>query len=150
MQHGASMLTLEKIAKLPDAGCIEVHLAAAFLNNVYDNLADELVRQADEWAKAHFADEWNSDWSEAQFLHHARRYPVGPFKQIWWQATSCHAAVRDAIHRSATAYFKALGVKNTRDLIGTTITHKPVEWTPPVLTENARQNDETAIRDLAS
>ncbi|WP_171181347.1 class II fructose-bisphosphate aldolase [Ruegeria sp. HKCCD8929] len=150
VQHGASMLTLEKISKLPAAGCIEVHLAAAFLNAVYDNLPDELVQRADVWAKEHFSDEWKSDWSEAQFLHHARRYPIGPFKQDWWQATACHDAVRNAVYRSAVAYFKALRVENTSGLIRTAITQKPVQWTAPVLTESTGRTDESAIQDLAS
>lgn len=149
VQHGASMLTLEKISQLPSVGCLEVHLAAAFLNAVYDNLPEELVRRADEWAKEHFSDEWNSGWSEAQFLHHARRYPIRPFKKIWWQATSCHDAVSNAVRRSATAYFKALRVENTRDLVSAAITHKPVQWTPPVLTENSVRTDEHSIKDLA-
>lgn len=150
VQHGASMLTLEKISKLPDAGCIEVHLAAAFLNAVYDNLPGELVRRADDWARENHSDEWKSGWSEAQFLHHARRYPVRPFKQEWWQATGCHEAVRNAVNQSATAYFKALRVENSRDLVSAAITHEPVEWTQPVLTGQSPGNDESAIHGLAS
>jgi len=150
VQHGASMLTLEKISQLPDAGCIEVHLAAAFLNAVYANLPVELVQQADDWAKENFAGEWKSGWSEAQFLHHARRYPIRVFKQEWWQATNCHSAVRDVVHQTATAYFKALRVENSRDLIEGATRHAPVTWVPPVLAPQAQRNDENAIHDLAS
>ncbi|WP_159087053.1 class II fructose-bisphosphate aldolase [Loktanella sp. Alg231-35] len=150
VQHGASMLTLEKISKLPCAGCIEVHLAAAFLNAVYDNLPDHLVQSADHWAKEKFSDEWKPDWSEAQFLHHARRYPIRAFKKEWWQARECHDAVRNAVYRSAFAYFKALKVDNTSDLIIAAITHEPVRWVPPVLTESTGKTDESAIQDLAS
>lgn len=150
VQHGASMLTLEKISRLPDAGCIEVHLAAAFLNAVYDNLPEELVAQADHWAKDNFANEWKSDWSEAQFLHHARRYPIRIFKQEWLQAKDCHGSVRDAVYRAAFGYFKALRVENSRVLVARAITHAPVKWSPPVLNAKSARNNEDAIQDLAS
>lgn len=149
VQHGASMLTLEKIAKLPAAGCIEVHLAAAFLNAVYDNLPDELVRMADDWAIENHADSWKPDWTRAQFLHHARRFPVRPFKQAWWQATECHAAVNEAVYQAATRYFGALKVANTRSLIAETITHAPVQWMPPAWPRNPG-TDESTMHDLAS
>jgi len=150
VQHGASMLTLDKIAQLPDAGCIEVHLAAAFLNAVYDSLPTDLVKEADDWAKENFADEWISDWSEAQFLHHARRYPIRPFKAAWWNATKCHKAVEEAVYRAAMSYLKALRVEDTRELIAEVTTHKPVRWGPPVLNADAKEADESSIRDLAS
>ena len=150
VQHGASMLTLEKISRLPDAGCIEVHLAAAFLNAVYDNLPEELVAQVDDWAKENFADEWKSDWSEAQFLHHVRRYPIRKFKQEWLQTTNCHNSVREAVYLAASAYFKSLRVKNSHAIVTGAITHAPVKWSPPVLSVNSLRNSEGAIQDLAS
>lgn len=149
VQHGASMLTLEKIAKLPNAGCIEVHLAAAFLNAVYDNLPDDLVRQADDWAKENFPQDWKPNWTEAQFLHHARRFPIRPFKPAWWQAIECHTAINAAVYKAATSYFEALNVGNTKSLVEETITHNPVPWTPPVLTESLGA-DESTLHDLAS
>ena len=150
VQHGASMLPLEKIAKLPGAGCVEVHLAAAFLNAVYDNLPDDLVKQADNWAKENFPQDWQSDWSEAQFLHHARRFPIRPFKRAWWQATACHDAVQAAVYRTAIRYFKALKVENTKKLVEDAIVHAPVNWAPPVLNQNQAGPDENTLHDLAS
>ena len=148
VQHGASMLSMEKIARLPDAGCIEVHLAAAFLNAVYDHLPPELVARADSWLKENFADEWKADWSEAQFLHHARRYPIGPFKRDWWNARDAHEDIRNEVCKRAAAYFEALNVTETRSLAAKTITHAPVPWSGPA-TPNDPIGDETMIRDLA-
>lgn len=150
VQHGASMLTLGKISKLPDVGCIEVHLAAAFLNAVYDNLSDELVNQADDWAKENFPHEWKENWTEAQFLHHARRYPIRAFKRAWWQETSCHAAVQTAVCQAATGYFKALKVENTKSLVEDATVHAPVNWVKPVLIRNDAVPDESTLHDLAS
>jgi hypothetical protein len=150
VQHGASMLSMEKIAKLPTACCIEVHLAAAFLNAVFDNLPQVLVEEADVWAKKNFAGEWKSGWSEAQFLHHARRYPIGPFKQSWWDAEECHQAVRDAVYDCALGYFTALRVVDTKKLVGEIIRHAPVKWTQPIQTGTDKKNNETKIKDLAS
>lgn len=150
VQHGASMLAMDKMAKLPAAGCVEVHLAAAFLNAVFDNLPQELVKTADDWVKTNFADEWKSDWTEAQFLHHARRYPIGPFKQSWWDAEECHLAVRDAVYDCALGYFNALQVGNTKKLVEDIIRHAPVEWSQPMLTGTGEGIEEAKIKDLSS
>ncbi|MGB3314032.1 MAG: class II fructose-bisphosphate aldolase, partial [Albidovulum sp.] len=149
VQHGASMLSLQRIARLPEAGCIEVHLAAAFLNAVYDHLPRDLVAQADSWIKDGFAEEWKPGWSEAQFLHHARRYPIGTFKQAWWGATSVYDDIRAAVRDKATAYFIALNVSGTRMLVSQTIAYIPDNWQGPA-TPYRRDNDEAIICDLAS
>jgi fructose/tagatose bisphosphate aldolase len=148
VQHGASMLSLEKIAKLPEAACIEVHLAASFLNAVYAELPKALVAQADEWAKETHGDEWKPEWSEAQFLHHARRYPIGPFKREWWSATDCHDAIRTAVGAAAATYFKALAATNTREIVDQAIAKRIVPWSAYTPLDTSAR-DEASIRDLA-
>jgi hypothetical protein len=148
VQHGASMLSLEKISRLPDADCIEVHLAAAFLNAVYAQLPDPLVEEADTWLRDKFADEWKPDWSEAQFLHHARRYPIGPFKRQWWDACDAHPAILNEVEGLARAYFDALQVTGTRELVQQAITHPPVRW-HGADARTGRVGDEAQIQDLA-
>ena len=150
VQHGASLLPMEKISQLPEYRCVEVHLAAAFLNVVYEALPAARVKEADAWAKQNFAQEWKTDWSEAQFLHHARRYPIGPFKKTWWSEETSHEAVRDRVRALARDYFSALRVDETRDLVNGIITHKPVDWTSPAIPAECPVNDENAIKDLAS
>lgn len=150
VQHGASMLTLKKIAQLPDVGCVEVHLAAAFLNAVYDNLPDELVKQADDWAKENFPQDWKPNWSEAQFLHHARRLPIRVFKRAWWDATTCHNDVQNAVYQAALGYFKALRVENTKSIVEDVTIHAPVDWVPPVLINTEMASDESTLHDLAN
>ena len=149
VQHGASMLTLEKLGRLPGCGCVEVHLAAAFLNAVYKQLPAPLVASADEWASKHFADEWKSQWSGKQFLHHARRYPIGHFKRDWWNATECHEQLRVAIYDQTVAYFTALNVINTSQLVTDTIKHHPQQWQQPQLNHKQELENEIVIRDLA-
>lgn len=148
VQHGASMLPMEKIRKLPQAGCIEVHLAAGFLNAVYDLLPGELVREADSWVKETHADEWHADMSEAQFLHHARRYPIKKFKRDWWGARSIHDALRAEIRGRASSYFSALGVDSTKQQIAETVRHLPTKWHGSYA-RFSQDNDEAGIRDLA-
>jgi len=151
VQHGASMLSLEKISKLPTAGCIEVHLAAAFLNVAYDYLPGDLVCRCDQWLKDTRSNEWKADWSQAQFLHHARRYPIGPFKKYWWQAVECHEEILNGVYVKAKAYCAALNVFNTRDLIDDVIKHPVPVWVAPALSMTAGQGgrDEALIHDLA-
>lgn len=149
VQHGASMLTLKKLGRLPASECIEVHLAAAFLNAVYEQLPEPLVASADEWASVHFADEWKSQWSKEQFLHHARRYPIGHFKREWWDATECHEALRTAIYDLTVAYFTALNAINTSQLVTETIKHQPQQWQQPQIDQQQELENEIVIRDLA-
>ena len=149
VQHGASMLSLEKIAKLPAADCTEVHLAAAFLNVVYDSLPDDVVNKADDWAKQSFAHEWKTDWSEAQFLHHARRYPIGPFKEDWWRLDACHAPICEAVRGVAEDYINALGAAETMDLVSQYVGHGPVAWCAPTKAIRV-DGEESQISDLAS
>lgn len=149
VQHGASMLTLEKLGQLPESACIEVHLAAAFLNAVYDQLPAQLVALADEWATEHFADEWTTDWSRAQFLHHARRYPIGHFKREWWDASECHEELYTTVYDQAVGYFFALNANNTLPLVTDTIKHQPQQWQFPQTAQEQGAEAGTVIRDLA-
>ena len=148
VQHGASMLTLEKIACLPKAGCLEVHLAAVFLNAVYEVLPDDLVKEADDWAIQNFDEEWHPDCSLAQFLHHARRYPIVEFRHSWWAATEYHDMIRDRVGQAAANYISALGASNTQDLVAASVDHGPTQWTAPVDTR-ADTSLEADMRDLA-
>ena len=149
VQHGASMLSLAKISRLPQHDCIEVHLAAAFLNVIYDHLPAHLVQHADEWIKTTFSHEWQTDWSEPQFLHHARRYPIGPNKRSWWDSDTNHDKLRAAVCTKASEYFTALNVQNTgpRVIQITPRTHVP--WTSGPDAESISM-DEASIKDLAS
>jgi len=148
VQHGASMLTMEKIAQLPHAGCIEVHLAAAFLNIVYECLPSTLVDQADDWIRETFADEWRQDWSEPQFIHHARRYPIGRCKRQWWESSTDHAELREKMAARSLQYFTALNVLNTRELVSSITPLLIVPWNSG--TVNSNTPNEFHMRDLAS
>lgn len=149
VQHGASMLTLAKLGQLPQSACIEVHLAAAFLNSVYDQLPAQLVALADEWAAKNVADEWKTDWSRAQFVHHARRYPIGHFKRQWWDARECHEKLRTAVYDQAVGYFAVLNVNDSLQLVTDTIKHQPQRWQPPKTVQDQGAEAGTVIRDLA-
>lgn len=149
VQHGASMLSLAKISKLPPHDCIEVHLAAAFLNVVYDHLPEQLVHQADEWIKANFSDEWKADWSEPQFLHHGRRYPIGPNKRLWWDSDPNHEELRNAVEIKATEYFKSLNVQNTGALVTQVTPFVDVPWVAGIDAGSSTAN-EANMGDLAS
>jgi hypothetical protein len=149
VQHGASMLSLAKISRLPQHDCIEVHLAAAFLKVVYDCLPIRLVQHADEWIKATFIDEWQSDWSEPQFLHHGRRYPIGPNKRAWWDSDPNHDTLRTAVYNKASEYFRALNVLDSGSTVLRLTPRIDVPW-KTVPDTNSTTADEASIGDLAS
>ena len=148
VQHGASMLPLDKIEELPKAGCLEVHLAAAFLNVVYEELPEELVTMADTWAIENFSYERKSDWTLAQFLHHARRYPIVQFRNEWWGEKDCHGNILDRVGTISADYIRALRVGNTAKLVSTNVGHKPTDWGKPAVIR-PDTNSEAEMQDLA-
>lgn len=150
VQHGASLLSHEKLKQLPDAGCIEVHLAASFLNAVYAGLPENVVRDADEWIVENFRHEWKAHWSEAQFLHHGRRYPVGPFKKSWWAQKEALPAITENVECLATELFASLGNAGTSGIVTQHVRAGPNAWRSPAADKRQRPNDEGAIDDLAS
>ena len=148
VQHGASMLTLEKMSKLPQADCLEVHLAAAFLNAVYAVLPQDLVERADNWAIENFSDEWKPEWSRAQFLHHARRYPIVEFRRAWWGAKEFHSPICERVAQTAGEYIDVLGATDSFELVGSSVGHSPTPWVTPSVTL-ADTSAEAELRELA-
>ncbi len=86
VQHGASTLPEEAFDKFASADAVEVHLATAFQNAIYDSdafptdLKDEIYAHLSE----NHADERKPEQTDEQFYYTTRKRGFGPFKQQLW------------------------------------------------------------------
>lgn len=86
VQHGASTLPEEAFDKFAAADAVEVHLATAFQNAIYDSdafpadLKDEIYAHL----SANYAEERKPDHTDEQFYYTTRKRGFGPFKQQLW------------------------------------------------------------------
>ncbi|HSM57335.1 MAG TPA: class II fructose-bisphosphate aldolase [Candidatus Sulfomarinibacteraceae bacterium] len=126
VQHGASTLTLEQFEQLPGVGAIEVHLATAIQNMVFDHEAlpdelrqrmiDELVGEAVSYAEQGADEEQGDTLSVAQRFYHNRWRAWGRFKRELWMLPQKR---REALGATCEAWFaelfQALGVAGRRD-----------------------------------
>ncbi len=119
VQHGASTLSLEQFSQLPRAGAIEVHLATAIQNMVFDHAAlpqalreemiDGLVGEEVAYAEKGAGDEGPDGEAEAlsraQRFYHNRWRAWGRFKQELWTLPQ---EVRDEIAGTCQVWFEEL------------------------------------------
>jgi fructose-bisphosphate aldolase, class II len=86
VQHGASTLPEEAFGRFAEANAIEVHLATAFQNQIYDSevfpvdLRDRIYAHL----AVNHADERKPGQTDAQFYYTTRKRGFGPFKRELW------------------------------------------------------------------
>jgi len=120
VQHGASTLPEEYFDRFLKAGAIEIHLATAFQNIVYDSpsLPVELKEKISNWLKKEAISEREPDESEEQFLYKTRKKALGPFKkEIWGISQKDRDKISGELENKFAVIFEKLGVGNTVDLI---------------------------------
>jgi fructose/tagatose bisphosphate aldolase len=86
VQHGASTLPESAFSRFADADAVEVHLATAFQNAIYDSEAFPADLKDEIYAHlaANHADERKPDQTDAQFYYTTRKRGFGPFKRQLW------------------------------------------------------------------
>ncbi len=86
VQHGASTLPEEAFDKFAAADAVEVHLATAFQNVIYDSPAfpSDLRNEIYAHLSANHADERKADQTDEQFYYTTRKRGFGPFKKQLW------------------------------------------------------------------
>lgn len=86
VQHGASTLPEEAFNKFAEANAIEVHLATAFQNQIYDSPAfpADLRERIYAYLTERHADERKPGQTDAQFYYTTRKRGFGPFKRDLW------------------------------------------------------------------
>ncbi len=133
VQHGASTLPESAFNRFSEANAIEVHLATAFQNQIYDHEAfpADLKARIYAYLDEKSADERKPGQTDAQFYYTSRKRGFGPFKREMWDMPE---ASRDAILGSMEEKFslimRRLGVTGTSALVDRIV--KPVNVPLPV------------------
>ncbi len=120
VQHGASTLPEEYFDRFLGTGAVEIHLATAFQNIVYDSpyFPAELKEKISNWLKKEAISERKPDETEEQFLYKARKKALGPFKkEIWGIPQKAKDKISEELEKKFAVIFEKLGVENTVDLI---------------------------------
>lgn len=128
VQHGASTLPEEAFDRFARANAIEVHLATAFQNQLYDSAAfpSDLRDRIYAHLAEHNGDERKSGQTDAQFYYTTRKKGFGPFKrELWDLPDETRAQLMSELSRSFDLIMNRLGVADKADLVDRYV--KPVE-----------------------
>lgn len=120
VQHGASTLPEEYFSLFPENECVEVHLATAFQNFLYDHpaLPSEFREKIYQYLKVNFKSEWKEDMTEAQFIYKTRKKGFGAFKKEWWDLPEeVKIKILEDMESLFEKIFIGLNVKNTQPLV---------------------------------
>jgi len=120
VQHGASTLPEECFDRFLEAGAIEIHLATAFQNIVYNSsyFPAELNEKISNWLRKEAISERKPDETEEQFFYKTRKKALGPFKkEIWGIPQEAKDKISEELEKKFAVIFEKLGVENTADLI---------------------------------
>src|ERR687897_500497 len=120
VQHGASTLPEVAFGRFADANAIEVHLATAFQNQIFEHpvfpadLKDEIYA----YLSANHADERKEGQTDAQFFYGARKRSFGPFKrQLWDLPVETRDRIADDLEASFSLLMQRLGVAGSAELV---------------------------------
>jgi fructose-bisphosphate aldolase, class II len=122
VQHGASTLPEEAFHHFPEVGTLEVHLATAFQNIVFDHsaLPAELSDRIVAWTKQHCADERKPTDTEEQFVYKSRKKALGPHKrELWDLPEDARKRIFGDLEARFALLFEKLHVQGTRDVAQT-------------------------------
>jgi len=120
VQHGASTLPEEYFDRFVQAEAVEIHLATAFQNIVYDSFyfPAELKEKIANWLRKEAMSERKPDQTEEQFLYKARKKALGPFKkEIWGISQEARDKISEELENKFALIFEELNVENTIDLV---------------------------------
>jgi len=120
VQHGASTLPPEFFDRFAEANAVEVHLATAFQNILFDHPAfpAALRDEVHAYLTERHSDERKAGQNDVQFLYGARKRAWGPFKaQLWGMPAEARDAIAASLEAQFTLIMQRLGVANTGALV---------------------------------
>jgi fructose/tagatose bisphosphate aldolase len=128
VQHGASTLPTEAFGRFAQANAIEVHLATAFQNQIYDSAAFPADLRDEIYAHlaANHQNERKEGQTDAQFYYTTRKRGFGPFKrQLWDLPAETKQAIMAELEPTFSLMMRELGVAGSADLVDRIV--RPVE-----------------------
>ena len=120
VQHGASTLPGSQLAKFPETGAVEIHLALGFNNLIFDHprLPQEVKDEIRDYVFSNHLAERAPGETDAQFLYNVRKKSWKVMKQRFWDLPQ---SIQDDIMLSLQAMFKDMftwmNVGQTRELV---------------------------------
>jgi fructose/tagatose bisphosphate aldolase len=120
VQHGASTLPETAFGRFAEANAIEVHLATAFQNLIFEHAAfpADLKQEMYDYLTANHADERKADQTDAQFFYSARKRAFGPFKRMLWDlAPGTRDRIADDLEANFSLLMQRLGVAGSAELV---------------------------------
>jgi fructose/tagatose bisphosphate aldolase len=134
VQHGASTLPESAFHNFPERQTLEVHLATAFQNTIYESTAfpKTLRENVYKWLKQNCASEKKEDWTEEQFFYKTRKKGFGPFKKEMWMLTdNTKSALMSELAKVFDMMFKKLGIAGSSKLVEKYVKTVPVHHKMP-------------------
>ena len=121
-QHGASTLPQEYFHKFVEAGAIELHLATAFQNQLFERLPAHLVTEINAWLFKNAAGKRRPGDTDRQFIYRTRRLATGPFKKHMWNLSDFERSeIRRVFEEDFARLYESLGVRNTTDTVSNVV-----------------------------
>ncbi len=144
VQHGASTLPGDQLAKLAPYGAVEVHLALGFNNLIFDHpsLPQAIKDEIRDYTFTHHAAERGPGETDAQFLYNTRKKSWKVMKQRFYDIPAeAQADIMDALRLRFRDMFTWMNVGGTRELVREVTTVKKI--TPPAPAAASRQTERT-------
>lgn len=120
VQHGASTLRGDQLAKFPGTGAVETHLALGFTNLTFDHpsLPKHFADMIRDYTFTNHANERGEGENDLQFLYNVRKKAWKVMKQPFWDLPEETAAeVMNSLQGMFRDMFTWMNVGNTTDLV---------------------------------
>jgi fructose/tagatose bisphosphate aldolase len=120
VQHGASTLPEAAFGRFAEAGAVEVHLATAFQNVVFEHASfpEALRDEIYAYLTANHADERKEGQTDAQFFYSARKRGLGPFKrQMWEMPVEARDSIAATLEESFGLLMQRLQVAGSAEIV---------------------------------
>lgn len=134
VQHGASTLPEDAFDRFAECQAVEVHLATAFQNTLYDSKAfpQELRKSIYQWLAKNCAEERKGDMTDEQFYYKTRKKGFGPFKkELWSLDAGTKSKLMTELGKQFETIFTRLGITGSRSAVDTFVTLVPVHKSCP-------------------
>ena len=134
VQHGASTLPESAFRRFAEANAVEVHLATAFQNVIFDSPAfpEDLRQQIYAYLVEHHGDERKPDQTDAQFFYTTRKQAFGPFKrQLWSLPAETRESICGELQPRFELIFRELQVAGKGELVDRFVQRVDVEVPAP-------------------
>jgi fructose/tagatose bisphosphate aldolase len=120
VQHGASTLPEDAFELFPKTNVLEVHLATAFQNIIFDspNFPEDLLVKINSGLQTKYAAEKKAGETTEQFLYKTRKKAFGDYKaQLWGLPDKTLSLIGDELEQRFSLIFRSLNIINTVDLV---------------------------------